>query len=206
MATFKNDVDVCNLALSKFGGGSITAFDEESDLAEDCANLYPATRDYLLSIHPWRFVSGKRQLAKSADVTPVNEWQYAFKLPTKNLSGPWAVYGDDSEHPVHQYEVFGEYIYCDYDKVTIDYSNEVAEEFWPAWFVNFAATAIAADLAGPVADKVSKSEQLRVMAFGAPQMEGRGGMFAQCRRLNAQLQPIQSLFKNGDPLTSARCG
>lgn len=206
MATFETDVSICNLGLAKFGGGEISGLDDTDDLSTICANLYPATRDYLLSIHAWRFVSGKRSLAKSASVTPENEWSNAFQLPTVNFSGPWAVFADGSSRPVHDFEIYENYIYCDYETVIIDYIKQVDEAFFPPWFVNFLATAFAAEACGPVADKVSKSEQLRTQAFGPPGANGRGGMFAQCRRLDAQLQATKSIFQNGDPLTSARNG
>ena len=206
MATFTTDIDVCNSGLAAFGGGEITAFDESSDLAAICANRYPRIRNYLLSIHPWRFTSGKRQLNLSGEVTPENEWTNAHVLPTSNLSGPWAVFGNGSSKPVHDYEVYGNYIYSDYDTIIIDYSKQADEAFWPDWFVEFASVVVGAKLAVPVADKGSIAADLFVEAFGPPGMQGRGGMFAECRRLDAQLQVPRSLFSNGDPLTSARAG
>lgn len=206
MATNETDVTAINNALSRFAGGKIESLGDDSDLAVICAGVYPTLRDHLLCIHPWRFAVRKRQLARSAEVVPLNEWQNAFSLPENMLSGPWAVFGDGRQLPSHVYEVYGGHVYCDYDTVIVDYTVRVDESEWPTWFFNLVVTAAAADLCTPVADQVTKSRELREIAFGPPADRGRGGLFSQCRRLDGQTQPARSLFMNGDPLTAARFG
>ncbi len=206
MATTETDVTMINKALARFAGGEIGALDEASPLAATCSDIYSPLRDYLLCIHPWRFAMKKRQLALSASETPINEWTKAFPLPADILSGPWAVFGDGRELPSHMYEIYNGFVYCDYDTVIMDYTARIDESAMPPWFKGFLITATAADLCVPIADQVSKSEALRAIAFGPPADRGRGGLFAQCRRLDGQTQPTRSLFMNGDPLTAARFG
>lgn len=204
MVSDLTDIDVCNRMLAKIGGGTIQSFEEDSDLAALCARIYPGIRDSLLSLHPWNFVKNKRQLAKSAEETPVNEWQNAFVLPSNMLFGPLAVWGDNETRPSNNYDIYKNFLYCNYETVMIDYTARPDESAWPPWFTEFVATAGAAELAVPVSDQVSKKEALDVKAFGTPGDGGRGGLFAQCRTLNAQVRPTQGLFQNGDPITSAR--
>ena len=206
MATTETDVSVINRALARFGGGEIQSLDENSDLAALCANIYTGKRDYLLSIHPWRFAMAKRQLAKLSDVSPLNEWMFAFALPADMLSGPWAVFGDGQNLSSHFFEIYDGDLYCSYDTVVIDYTRRIDESDWPVWFTDFVATAVAAELAMPVSDQVSKAEMLSLMAYGSKAFAGRGGLFAQCRRLDGQTQTTKTLFSRGDPLTAARFG
>lgn len=204
MTTDTDDVSVVNKSLGLFGGGSIQSFDETSPLAVICSSVYETTISSLFCMHPWRFAMAKRQLAKSSEEVPLNEWKYAFVLPSSMLAGPWAVFGDGRQMASHAFEIYGQFLYCDYDTVVIDYTKRVAESYWPAWFERLAVMAAAADLAVPVSDQVSKSENFRKIAFGNPEMQGRGGLFAECRRLDGQTQAMRSLFSNGDPLTTAR--
>lgn len=204
MANSDTDITVINEALSRFGGGEIQSLDEATDLAAICSRIYPTARDFLLCIHPWRFVMHKRQLALSAEEIPLNEWNKAYPLPADMLSGPWAVFGDGRQLPSHEYEIYNGHVYCDYTTVLVDYTRRVPEGEWPVWFKSLVVVDGASKLAVPVADQVSKAEALRLEAYGPPQMMGRGGLFAMCRRLDGQTQTTKTLFKNGDPLTSAR--
>lgn len=204
MATTQTDISVNNGALSLFGGGAIESFDEDSDLAVTCSGLYSVTVNTLMSMYPWRFAVSKRQLVKDADITPLNEWNYAFALPSNMLAGPWAVFGDGRELASQLYEIYDAYLYCDYDTVIIDYTKRVDESYWPWWFIELACLVLASKYAIPVSDQVSKADLFHEKAYGPPQMMGRGGFYAECRRLNAQTQPMKSLFVTGDPLTSAR--
>lgn len=206
MVSTDTDITVINRALALFGGGSIQNADENSDLAATCSGIYYPQRDFLLSIHPWRFAMAKRSLNKIAAFEPLNEWEHAHQLPSDMLSGPWAVFGDGSELPSHCFELYDGKLYSDYDEIIIDYSRNVPEGEWPPWFSKFVATAVGGELAMPVSDQVSKGNALLQRAFGTPGAQGRGGLFAECRRLDGQTQATKTLFKNGDPLTKARFG
>lgn len=62
MAT--SDVAICNLALAKVGGESITSLSDSNKRANLCNIIYPAARDRLLLAHRWNFAIKRKQLAK----------------------------------------------------------------------------------------------------------------------------------------------
>ena len=51
-------------ALLKLGAAGIASFEEGTAESELAANLYPPTRDALLSAHPWNFATGQARLPR----------------------------------------------------------------------------------------------------------------------------------------------
>lgn len=195
------DISITNQALSKIGEMTISSFEENSDLAGLCSRLYSVTRDHCLTIHPWNFCRAQRQLAKSQDVTPINGWAYAYRIPTDALSAPSAVFGDGSLRPVTGFEVFGVYIYTNYETVIIDYVRRPPVENWPPFFIAFFDEALAAEFAMPITNQASKAAFHHDRAWGA---NYDGGLFAAAKARDAQGQPIQSFFDNGNILIGVR--
>jgi hypothetical protein len=196
MTTTFTDIEACNRALALFAGGSIQSFtDESSDLSATCATIYPMVRDACLTRRNWYFCKDKRQLALSIDHTPVNEWDNAFVLPSARLSGPVAVFGDGADYPTHDYEIYGDYLCCDYDTVIIDYLKRPDEGEFPEWFNDWLVMETAAALAIPVADQVSKADGF------AAEAERK---FRNAKFRDSQHEPVKSMFAGGDPLTNTR--
>ncbi|EBA0378294.1 hypothetical protein FIX59_23640, partial [Salmonella enterica] len=48
-----SSVSICSNALLALGAHPINDFDEDTDHARLCANLYPTVRNKLLRSHPW---------------------------------------------------------------------------------------------------------------------------------------------------------
>ena len=71
---------LCSRALLKIGAQPIASFDEGTAEAEVAANLYPAARDALLSLHPWSFATAPATLPRLA-AKPVAAFAPAFPLP-----------------------------------------------------------------------------------------------------------------------------
>ena len=71
---------LCSRALLKIGAQPIASFDEGTAEAEVAANLYPAARDALLSLHPWSFATAQATLPRLA-AKPVADFAHAFQLP-----------------------------------------------------------------------------------------------------------------------------
>lgn len=206
MVTENTDVTLCSLALNKISESPITSLDDQDDVAGTCSRIWPSLGDYLLSLYPWPFALDKRQLAIAPDEQPLNEHLRAFALPANMLDGPFAVYGDGSSNPSHGWEIYGNFLYCDFDTVIIDYKKRPEVREYPGYYYEFAATALAAELAMPVSESENRAGEMRIKAFGPAQMDGQGGMFAACRRIASQNQPTKSLFQNGNPLMRARGG
>ncbi len=66
------------------------------------AAIFDMNYENELTSHPWRFTCKKGQLSQ-LNQTPLNEWQYAWQIPTDCLAmiGFWGV------GPDHLYEIYG---------------------------------------------------------------------------------------------------
>jgi hypothetical protein len=70
--------------LLKISAYTIASFDEGTAEAEVAANLYPSTRDALLSAHPWSFATAQASLPLLV-AEPIADFAHAFQLPSDFL-------------------------------------------------------------------------------------------------------------------------
>lgn len=199
-----SDLSICSNALTMIGADVISSFDEETDVAATCARLWPLTRDSLLSRYNWNISAAERQLARSAEVVPLREYSYAYRLPSNMLSGPFAVYADGGSVPTTDYAVRGDYLYSNAETVIIVYAGGADPGGWPVYLVELGTVALAARLAKPVMDSVGLRDSLAEEAFGLPGERGMGGLFAQARLLDAQARRNRNILRNGNPLSNTR--
>ena len=73
-------VSICSNALLMLGGQTIASFDDTSDRARQCANLYPTVRNYVLSSHPWNTCIKRTVLSPDA-AKPAFDWALQYSLP-----------------------------------------------------------------------------------------------------------------------------
>jgi len=93
-------VDICNIALSHLGdSATVASIDppEGSVQAEHCARFYPISRDALLQMHSWNFITRRQVLALLVD--EMDQWDYVYAWP----SGALEILS------VLEYEVEGDY-------------------------------------------------------------------------------------------------
>ncbi|MCP6417776.1 hypothetical protein NL482_26825, partial [Klebsiella pneumoniae] len=67
-------------ALLALGAHPINSFDENTDHARLCSNLYPTVRNKLLRAHPWNCVV-KRVVLSPVSTAPVFGFRFQFALP-----------------------------------------------------------------------------------------------------------------------------
>lgn len=77
-------VSICSNALLMNGAQTIASFDDNTDRARQCSNLYPTVRDYVLSSHPWNCCIRRVQLSPDAS-KPAFDWTNQFTLPADFL-------------------------------------------------------------------------------------------------------------------------
>lgn len=73
-------VSVCSNALQMLGAKPINDFDERTEHARLCANLWPSVRDDLLRAHPWNCAI-KRVILAPLAAAPAFDFGYQFELP-----------------------------------------------------------------------------------------------------------------------------
>lgn len=203
------DVKICNLALDMIAGGTIDAIDEESssDKEATMSRLYRAVSENLLTMHDWNFAKPVRQLAIDADVTTDQKfgYQYAHKLPTDLIAGPFGVFANnDLRRPVTDFVNANGYVFSDYEIIHVHYRAVASVDTWPAYFVTLVATAIAADAARPVVENTELGTEMRIRAFGPAILDGEGGLYRKAKNIDAKGKALISLFRNGNPLSATR--
>ncbi len=77
------DTDICNMALSYIGKGTITNKDEDIEDARACNLFYDAARCEILRAYPWGFAHRIERLALIDKEVP--GWTYTYGYPDKCL-------------------------------------------------------------------------------------------------------------------------
>ena len=81
-----SEVQICSMALLKFGDLVITSITSPTNKQERaCAIYYPIMRDKLLYAHPWNFAVKRADISAIQAATPPFEWDYAYTLPANCL-------------------------------------------------------------------------------------------------------------------------
>lgn len=205
MAAGDTDVKICSHALLLLGENEISSFSEGTTQAGICGALYPQLRDQILGMYPWSFTLKKVQLAESASA-PVNEWQNAFPMPSDSLTAvPRALFnttGTGSNPVNYGWEMLGNDILTDFETVIIDYQFRPLEAEMPTYFVQLLKYVVAAHLAEPITDQVTKAQHWLQVSFGLPMEGGRGGAFRQAASTDGAGEPSQVIIEF--PLTDVR--
>jgi hypothetical protein len=188
MAAGDSSLSICSDALILLGAAPISSFSEGTDSAQACDRLYPDLRDTLLSSYEWTWSVKKVQLARLL-TGPVNEWTYAYQLPSDMLSGVLAVRETTyaGELPIrYGWEILGDQLVTNLETVYIDYQAVISESKMPRYFVRLLRTAMAAELGMVVTDQINKADYFRQLAYGSPGENGRGGLFRDATNIDAR--------------------
>lgn len=199
-------VDICQKALTLLGAGEIQSFNDGSDLAKTCSAIYPDLKESALAETHWNFATKKRQLARESD-TPVSEWDYQYSLPSDLLLGPHSAFSDANTKepiPAEDWEIVDGKLMTDYQTIYVDYTRDVAETEFPAYFTRFLYHAVASEIAKSVTDQTTTAEFYQRKAYGLPSDNQEGGLLSKAKRKDSQTQATQTI---GDfPLTDVRFG
>lgn len=79
-----SDILICSTALLELGSRPINSFDEDSEGARLCANLYGPVRDEMMRSHPWNFAKARIVLTPVVD-KPAFGYANKFLLPADYL-------------------------------------------------------------------------------------------------------------------------
>ena len=182
-----DDVSVCNSALIKLKAKTITAFSDNNSRATICGIEYPILRNSLLTSNRWNFNTGKRQLAQLS-TPPLNEWDFAYQLPSDRLGNPSALYNSiqPNASPVVDFEIQRDKLLTNARIMVIDYQFDLEEAAWPPDFLDFVTAALAARIGEAVTGQRTLAKHWFEIAYGPPSAEGRGGLFQAVRTRDSQ--------------------
>lgn len=147
---------LCTRALLKIGAAPVTSLEDGTAEAEVAANLYPGTRDALLSCHPWSFATGQAALNR-LEAVPLSGFARAFRLPADLLR---AVHAE----PRAPFRIQEGRLLTDAPAVTLTYVFRAAEPEWPPSFAAALVARLAAEFCVPLTESASRAEALYRLA------------------------------------------
>lgn len=154
-------IALCSRALLKLGADTIASFDEGTAEAEVAANLYPSTRDALLSAHPWSFATAQASLPQLA-AKPVADFAHAFQLPADFLRALSA--GPQGRGRGIIYRIVESRLHADADKVVLSYIFRPSDSDFPPFFDQTLITRLAAEFCIPLTESTSRADSLHKLA------------------------------------------
>ncbi len=181
---------LCSRALLRLGAQPIASLTEGTAEAEVAANLYPGTRDALLSAYPWSFATGQSELPRLAAV-PVADYARAFQLPAGFLRALSA--GTPGRGRGIPYRINEGCLHADADAVTLTYIFRADESTFPPFFAACLVARLAAEFCLPLTESTSRAEVL----FRLAEQE-----FRQARQIDSQQDTPRVI--EGFPLVDVR--
>lgn len=159
-------VNICNIGLSRYlGYQRMNAITEESPQAEECNLHYDALRKSLLEMHWWDFAKERVALAEVTNDRP-DEWDHKYERPADVLDIHWVNDPDvasalilQNKNPDCERVNFREYVYCNVNEAWIEYTrDEDTSELFPQYFRDALSAMIAAAVAMPLTESVSRAK------------------------------------------------
>jgi hypothetical protein len=97
-----------------------------------------------LQTNRWRFSVNKKTL-NQLTAAPLNEYQYAYQLPSDMILpiGTW---------PAMNYEIYGDQLYTNESRVDLEYQYQPPLQKMPAYFTLLLTYALAKDMVNPVTE------------------------------------------------------
>ncbi|MCG8343530.1 MAG: hypothetical protein MI685_00015 [Chlorobiales bacterium] len=188
------DVNICARALVNIGLKPIDNLDGDDDVTTTCSLKYPEAKEEVLSLYPWYATKGKVRLGRLTS-TPVNEYKYAFAMPSNRISGALAIYnsGEQGAYSIKDWDVQGTNILSNEESLWGDFQFDLDESLFPTHIKLLITYALSSKLAEILTDDTSKSQAWSYKAFGAPGAKGMGGYFEIARTIDSRFRPTQSV-------------
>ena len=148
-----NNIDICNLALSYIGKGTIADLEERNENARQCKLHYDHQRQMLLRDYDWGFA---RRIVDLAEVNAkIPGWQYVYKYPAKCLAVRRLFPQQDCDlaRSKKEYEVLiinesDKVLCCNHEAAQVEYTYDVTNaDLFPNEFNETLARALASALA-----------------------------------------------------------
>jgi len=178
-------VEICNIALTRFGGDTINSLTEASQGARQCNLIFNTVRNAVLREFPWNFASKIVRLALVSDVT-VPGWDYAYQYPSDCLHAR-RVFSEATVNDVKPAAFVvmntpsGRVVLCNIEYAYLEYTARITDpNIYDPQFIDALAWKLAADLAVPIAGDAKLREHCLGMyqrviasAWGNNASEGR---------------------------------
>lgn len=157
-------VVIANLALSRFGGGKITAFDDGTESARLIDLNYENCVDTVLRAFPWNFARKIELLSLSDSTTP--GYQYVYQYPAKCVN-VIKVYSEGNsrlqEKP--EFKIFTDgdekFIACDIEKSYVEFTyKDNPPDVYDPLFIKALSYILAAEICNAKSGNAQKAGEM----------------------------------------------
>ena len=180
-------IDIASNALLLIGDSPISSFTEAGAGAQAAANLYPQTKEMVLSYHPWTFAMKEQQLSRLSQAPDTRtNYKYAYRVPT-DLIRLWALF------PYSNYVIIGTNIYSNEESLLARYVYDVPETNIPAHCVKAMEYQLASEFSISVTEDENKAGLYQNKA---------NSQLAKASNIDSQGQPQEAI--KSSPFVEAR--
>ncbi|AET91078.1 gp11 [Burkholderia sp. YI23] len=149
-----SSVSICSNALIRLGDKPISSFEDGTDAANACANLYRSVRDALLRTHPWNCAT-KRVVLAPLTAVPAFDYAYQYQLPADWLRTIQVGARDCGL----DFTMEGQRILCDANSLPLVYIfQNTIESTWDDMLVELMTLKMASALAYPITQSASMAQ------------------------------------------------
>lgn len=151
-----NEIEVCNVALSRVGANSIQSLNDATREARVCKTHYEIARDATLRDHDWQFA--RREVVLALLVETSEEYDYVYQYPSDCVAARRIV-NAASNDPVDRIPFGvganaaknGKVILTDQEDAVLVYTAKITNAtVWDSQFVDAMAWRLASELAVPL--------------------------------------------------------
>lgn len=197
--------DLCSQATALLGLGPVQSFTGTAGGKEAIAGLlYDTVVLSLIESYPWGFAKVLSSALTRLSDTPSSQWTYFYQIPNALDGIVWALYTETTVDaaPFKHWERIGNTIATNETAVYIKYAaiNEIAK--MPKYFHLLAVTALAAAFAQPMKESAELADFYHTRAFGTPEQNGKGGLWAMATAADARGSP--STIQRDNPFIDCR--
>ena len=152
-------IGLISKALILCGENALTTLTDDRYGAEVGGALFELLYENELQSNRWLFAMKKAQLSRLVDV-PLNQWQYAYQLPSDMLL-PVGIFPPDLE-----YEIYADHLYTNRTSVEMDYMFKPDISAIPAYFALMLVYALAQNFMKPIteSDKAVVAMEVKYVA------------------------------------------
>ncbi len=178
-------IGLISKALILCGEPPLTSLNDDRYGATVGAEMFEMLYEAELQSNRWRFSMKKGALSRLVD-TPLNEWRYAYQMPTDIL----LLVGMTCPQP---YEIYGTHLYTNAETVEIEYQFKPEVPALPAYFALLMTYVLAKDMVSPITENADKHRMMQMKYL--PQRDR--ALFA-----DAQARPARPIYSS--PFTDVR--
>jgi hypothetical protein len=195
--------DLCSQATALLGLGPVQSFSGGGKEAT-AGLLYDTVMLSLIESYPWGFCKVLSAALNRLTPAPESQWTYFYQLPNALDGIVWALYTETTidARPFKEWERIGNAIATNQTAVYIKYAAVPEIAAMPKYFHALVVNALASTFAQPMKESADLADFYNKKAFGTPEQNGKGGLWAMATAADARGSP--STIQRDNPFLDCR--